>query len=329
MTPTLSLIVPIYNEEATIDELRSRLLPVLEPIDSWEVILINDGSKDRSAEMLDALAASDNRFIVLHFSRNFGHQPAVTAGLHESTGQCAIIIDADLQDPPELIHEMMAKWRDGYDVVYAQRRARAGESKMKKGTAFMFYRTLRALTEVDIPPDAGDFALLDRKVIDVLNSMPERNRYIRGLRAWVGFRQTSVEFDRAERFAGETKYPFRKMIKLAFDGIFSLSKAPLRLSIYFGILSAALAFLLAIFFIVERLLGNPGLVRGWASIIVVVLFLGGIQLICLGAIGEYIGRTYDEAKQRPFYIVARKTRGKPESMLRGSPADSENLVAKR
>jgi dolichol-phosphate mannosyltransferase len=305
--PRLSLIVPIYNEEATINELRARLLPVLEPLGTFEVIMINDGSRDRSAEMLDALAADDPRFIALHFSRNFGHQAAVTAGLHESTGECAVIIDADLQDPPELIGQMVKKWEEDFDVVYAQRRERAGESRMKKGTAFLFYRTLAALTEVDVPTDTGDFALLDRKVIDVLNSMPERNRYLRGLRAWVGFRQTAVQFDRAERFAGETKYPFRKMIALAFDGIFSLSKAPLRLAVYFGILSAGLSFLLGVWFIIERISGNLETVRGWASTIVVVLFLGGIQLICIGAIGEYIGRTYDEAKQRPLYIVARKS----------------------
>ena len=314
--PTLSLIVPVYNEEATIEALRARLLPVLEPIGTFEVVLINDGSKDRSAEMLDAVAASDPRFIALHFSRNFGHQAAVTAGLHEATGQCAVIIDADLQDPPELIHEMIGKWKEGFDVVYAQRRERAGESAMKKGTAFLFYRTLTALTEVDVPTDTGDFALLDRKVIDVLNSMPERNRYIRGLRAWVGFRQIAVPYDRAERFAGETKYPFRKMIALAFDGIFSLSKAPLRLAVYFGFLSAGLSFLLGIWFIIERITGQFDTVRGWASTIVVVLFLGGIQLICIGAIGEYIGRTYDEAKQRPLYIVARKSGGRGGSTKR-------------
>jgi polyisoprenyl-phosphate glycosyltransferase len=308
--PTLSLIVPIYNEEATIDELRARLLPVLEPLGTFEVILINDGSRDRSPEMLDQVCAADPRFAALHFSRNFGHQAAVTAGLHESIGECAVIIDADLQDPPELIAEMMKKWREGFDVVYAQRRARAGESRMKKGTAFLFYRTLAALTEVEVPTDAGDFALLDRKVVDVLNSMPERNRYVRGLRAWVGFRQTAVEYDRAERFAGETKYPFRRMIALAFDGIFSLSKAPLRLSMYFGVIAAGLSFLLGIWFIIERLTGGFDTVRGWASTIVVVLFLGGVQLICMGAIGEYIGRTYDEAKQRPLYIVARKSGGR-------------------
>ena len=314
LPPRLSLIVPIYNEESVIDELRARLLPVVEPLGPFEVILINDGSKDRSAEMLDALCAADPRFIALHFSRNFGHQAAVTAGLHEATGECAVIIDADLQDPPELIAELMKKWEENFDVVYAQRRARAGEGPLKRGTAFVFYRTLRALTEVEIPPDAGDFCLLDRKVIDVLNAMPERNRYVRGLRAWVGFRQTAVEFDRAERFAGETKYPFRRMIALAFDGIFSLSKAPLRLSIYFGFLSAGLSFLLGIFFIIERLTGTFHTVRGWASTIVVVLFLGGVQLICMGAIGEYIGRTYDEAKQRPLFIIARRSsaRGKRE-----------------
>ncbi|MEP6906169.1 MAG: glycosyltransferase family 2 protein, partial [Gemmatimonadales bacterium] len=243
----------------------------------------------------------------LHFSRNFGHQAAVTAGLHAATGDCAVIIDADLQDPPELIVELVEKWRQGFDVVYAKRRERAGESRLKRGTAFLFYRMLRKLTEVEIPPDAGDFCLLDRMVVDVLNSMPERNRYVRGLRAWVGFRQVAVEYDRAERYAGETKYPLRRMIGLALDGIFSLSKAPLRLAVYFGFLSSGLSFLLGIFFVFERLAGTYELVRGWASTIVVVLFLGGIQLICIGAIGEFIGRTYDEVKHRPLYIIARKS----------------------
>jgi len=308
VVPTLSLIVPIYNEEAVIDELRARLLPVLEPLGSFEVVLVNDGSKDQSAAMLDSICKVDSRFTALHFSRNFGHQAAVTAGLHAATGECAVIIDADLQDPPELIGEMMDKWRQEFDVVYAVRRERAGESRMKKGTAFLFYRVLDKLTDVHIPQDSGDFCLLDRKVIDVLNSMPERNRYVRGLRAWVGFRQTSVEYDRAERFAGETKYPFRRMISLAFDGIFSLSKAPLRLSVYFGVFCAGLSFLLGVFFALQKITGTFGTVKGWASTIVTILFLGGIQLISLGAIGEYIGRSYDEVKQRPLYIIARKTR---------------------
>lgn len=305
--PTLSLIIPIFNEEAVIDELRARLLPVLEAIGSFEVVLVNDGSKDRSAIMLDALCKSDPRFTALHFSRNFGHQAAVTAGLHAVHGQCAVIIDADLQDPPELINEMMAKWREEFDVVYAVRRARAGETRLKRWTAHWFYRILGKMTEVEVPPDSGDFCLLDRQVIDVLNSMPERNRYIRGLRAWVGFRQTAIEFDRAERFAGETKYPLTRMISLAFDGIFSLSKAPLRLSIYFGVFCAGLSFLLGVFFALQKITGTFGTVKGWASTIVTILFLGGIQLISLGAIGEYIGRSYDEVKQRPLYIIARKT----------------------
>jgi glycosyltransferase involved in cell wall biosynthesis len=301
----LSLVVPIYNEEAVIDELHARLVRVIEPMRPFEVICVNDGSVDRSADMLDALSAADPRFKALHFSRNFGHQAAVTAGLHAASGDCAVIIDADLQDPPELVGEMLEKWKQGFDVVYAKRRERAGDSRLKRGTAFLFYRLLRKLTEVEIPPDAGDFCLLDRKVIDVLNSMPERNRYVRGLRAWVGFRQTAVEFDRAERFAGETKYPVGRMISLAFDGVFSLSKAPLRLAIWFGFISSGLSFLLGLVFLIEKLTGTFNVVRGWASTIVVVLFLGGVQLICIGAIGEFIGRTYDEVKQRPLYIIAR------------------------
>ncbi len=301
----LSLVVPIYNEEAVIDELHARLVRVIEPMGPFEVICVNDGSVDRSADMLDALSGSDPRFKALHFSRNFGHQAAVTAGLHAATGDCAVIIDADLQDPPELVGEMLEKWKQGFDVVYAKRRERAGDSRLKRGTAFVFYRLLRKLTEVEIPPDAGDFCLLDRKVIDVLNSMPERNRYVRGLRAWVGFRQTAVEFDRSERFAGETKYPLSRMISLAFDGVFSFSKAPLRLAIWFGFVSSGLSFLLGIVFLIEKLTGTFNVVRGWASTIVVVLFLGGVQLICIGAIGEFIGRTYDEVKQRPLYIIAR------------------------
>jgi len=303
--PKLSLVVPVYNEEAGIEELRARLLPVLESIGPFEVLCINDGSTDRSAEMLDALSSSDARFKTLHFSRNFGHQAAVTAGLHTASGDCAVIIDADLQDPPEVIVELVEKWRQGFDVVYAKRRQRVGDSRIKRATAYLFYRMLRKLTEVEIPPDAGDFCLLDRMVVDVLNSMPERNRYVRGLRAWVGFRQVAVEFDRSERFAGETKYPFRRMIALAFDGVFSLSKAPLRLAIYFGFLSSGLSFLFGLFFVYQRLAGTFHTVRGWASTIVVVLFLGGVQLICIGAIGEFIGRTYDEVKHRPLYIIAR------------------------
>lgn len=303
--PVVSLVVPFYNEELVIDEFRARIIPVLEGTrEPFEVICINDGSRDRTAEMLDAICAADPRFSAAHFSRNFGHQAAVTAGINLAKGECAIIIDADLQDPPELIDLLLAKWREGFDVVYAQRRVRAGESRMKRGTAFLFYRTLANLTETEIPVDTGDFCLMDRKVIDVLNAMPERNRYVRGLRAWVGFRHAAIEFDRKERYAGETKYPLRRMLRLALDGVFSLSKTPLRMAFWLGLFSAVVSLLFAVALFIEKLAGTyEG--GGWASMIVVVLFLGGVQLICIGAIGEYIGRIYDEVRERPLYIIAR------------------------
>jgi dolichol-phosphate mannosyltransferase len=302
--PVISLVVPFYNEEPVIDEFRSRIVPVLEKTgETFEVICVNDGSRDRTAEMLDALCAGDSRFRALHFSRNFGHQPAVTAGIHAARGQCAIIIDADLQDPPELIDSLLAKWREGFEIVYAQRRARAGESSMKRGTAFMFYRTLSRVTEIDVPVDTGDFCLIDRKVIDVMNSMPERNRYLRGLRAWVGFRQTAVQFDRQERFAGETKYPLKRMFRLALDGIFSLSKAPLRMAFWLGLFSILISLVLVLAIVIEKIIGRD--VGGLMTIVVIAFFLGGVQLVCIGALGEYIGRIYDEVKQRPLYIVAR------------------------
>lgn len=302
--PVISLVVPFYNEELVIDAFRSRIVPVMEKTgETFEVICVNDGSRDRTAEMLDAICAFDPRFRALHFSRNFGHQPAVTAGINVARGKCAIIIDADLQDPPELIDELLAKWREGFEIVYAQRRARVGESGMKRSTAFMFYRTLSRITEINVPVDTGDFCLIDRKVIDVMNAMPERNRYLRGLRAWVGFRQAAVQFDRQERFAGETKYPLKRMFRLALDGIFSLSKAPLRMAFWLGLISIVVSFLLIVILLIEKIVGRG--VGGLVTIIVIVLFLGGVQLVCIGALGEYIGRIYDEVKQRPLYIVAR------------------------
>jgi polyisoprenyl-phosphate glycosyltransferase len=303
--PLLSLVVPFYNEEQVIEAFHARIVPVLEGIgDSFEVICVNDGSRDKTADMLDALSARDPRFKAAHFSRNFGHQAAVTAGVHLAKGKCAIIIDADLQDPPELIDSLLAKWREGFDIVYAQRRARAGEGRMKRGTAFLFYRTLAKITETEIPLDTGDFCLLDRKVIDVMNAMPEHNRYLRGLRAWVGFRQAAVEFDRRERYAGESKYPLRRMVRLALDGVFSLSWAPLRMSIWLGLISAAISLLLAAVLLVQKIAGTYES-AGLGPMAVIVLFLGGVQLICIGAVGEYIGRIYDEVKQRPLYIIAR------------------------
>jgi glycosyltransferase involved in cell wall biosynthesis len=305
-SPTVSIVVPIYNEELVIEALHSRLLQVLVPSgESFEVIFVNDGSRDRSAEMVDSICRSDRRFKAIHFSRNFGHQAAVTAGLHVLSGACGVVIDADLQDPPELILEMLAKWREGFEVVYAQRSARIGEGIIKRGTAFLFYRTLGKLSEVNVPLDAGDCCLMDRKIVDLLNSMPERNRYLRGLRAWLGFRQTAVTYERPARFAGVTKYSSRRMIALAVDAVFALSKMPLRLATWFGFLASGASFVLGLVFIIQRLFGIGYIARGWASTIVVVLFLGGIQLICLGVIGEFVGRIYDEVKQRPLYVVSR------------------------
>lgn len=306
--PVISVVVPIFNEELVIGALHSRLLPVLDGMNTpFEVIFINDGSRDRSAGMLDAICAKDSRLKALHFSRNFGHQAAVTAGLRAVSGRCAIVIDSDLQDPPELIVDLVAKWREGFEVVYAQRVARRSDSRSKRATAFLFYRLLGSLSEVKVPPDTGDFCLMDRQVVDLLNAMPERNRYLRGLRAWLGFRQTAVQFERPARFAGETKYPVRRMVALATDAVFSLSKAPLRLATYFGFIVSGVSFVLGIGFIVERLTSSSYIARGWASTIVVILFLGGVQLICLGVIGEFIGRIYDEVKQRPLYVVDRST----------------------
>jgi polyisoprenyl-phosphate glycosyltransferase len=306
--PLLSVVVPVFNEQDVIEPLHSRLLQILDParID-FEVIFVDDGSKDRSAEMLDAICRADSRFNVLHFSRNFGHQPAVTAGLHAVRGQCAVVIDADLQDPPELILDMLKLWREGYEVVYAQKTEREGSGFLIGHAYRLFYRLVGSLSEVEIPRDSGDFSLMDRRVVDLLNSMPERNRYVRGLRAWLGFRQTAIKFERPARLAGQTKYNFGRLIGLAVDGVLSVSTAPLRLAMYMGFLSSFGSFLLGIIFAIQQISGTSHAARGWASTIVVILFLGGVQLICIGFIGEFIGRIYDEVKQRPMYVVARST----------------------
>ena len=307
--PTVvSIVVPIFNEEAVIEALHSRLLQVLVPSgDSFEVIFVNDGSRDRSAELLDSICNSDPRFKALHFSRNFGQQAAVTAGLRAVSGSCAVVIDADLQDPPEMIVAMLATWREGFEVVYAQKERRENQSALLRGTQYVYYRLLRRLTDVDVPPDTGDFCLMDRKVVDLLNAMPERNRYVRGLRAWLGFRQTAIMFKRPARFAGHTHYNLRQMFGLATDGVLSLSKAPLRLATYMGFIVSAASFVLGVVFAIQHITGMSYAQRGWASTIVVVLFLGGVQLICVGVIGEFIGRIYDEVKQRPLYVVGRST----------------------
>ncbi len=302
--PTLSVVVPIYNEEAVIPELYRRLSQVLDQLtDSWEIVCVNDGSRDRSQELLVELHQRDPRVKLVNFSRNFGHQIAITAGMDYAQGDAVVIIDADLQDPPELITEMVAKWREGYEVVYAVRREREGETAFKLWTASLFYRLLRRITDVDIPLDAGDFRLMDRRVVLTMRRLREKHRFMRGLSSWVGFKQVGVEYDRAQRYAGETKYPLRKMMRLTMDAITSFSYLPLRLSTYFGFLLAGLSLLGILVTVALRLSGNNAF-YGQATTLVSVLFLGGIQLIFLGIMGEYLGRIYDEVKNRPLYIVS-------------------------
>jgi dolichol-phosphate mannosyltransferase len=298
----LSVVVPVYNEEENLPELSSRLGSLLDS-HPGEAVLVDDGSRDATAAILDELAVDDPRFRVIHLSRNFGQQAALAAGLRYSRGQAVVVMDADLQDPPELVPQLIARWREGYQVVYARRTGRELEGPAKRLLAWGYYRILNRLVGLDLPTDTGDFCLMDRQVVDLLNAMPERNRYIRGLRAWVGFRQTAVAFQRPARHAGSVKYTFRRSLGLALNGIISLSKAPLRLATYFGFLVSLASFLLAITYIVQRLRGQEAFVKGWASTVVIMLFLGGVQLLTIGIIGEYLSRIYDEVKQRPLYVV--------------------------
>lgn len=301
--PELSVVVPVFNEEAMIPELHRRLRAALDALGiTYEVILVNDGSRDRTPVLLTELVHEDPRFRVIHFSRNFGHQAAVTAGIDHAAGQAVAIIDGDLQDPPELIGEMLAKWREGYEVVYGVRRKRK-ENVFKRAAYFGFYRLMKALTAVDIPLDAGDFSLIDRRVADMLRALPERNRFVRGIRSWVGFRQVGLEYERDARHAGEVKYTFAKLVRLALDGILSFSYAPLRLAVYLGLLVSAVSFLLGLYFVVLKLTVGIDL-RGWVSTFTLILFMGGVQMLTLGAIGEYVSRIYDEVKQRPIYIAS-------------------------
>jgi len=303
--PKYSLIIPIYNEEETIPELYRRVSDVMDSLDdSVELILINDGSRDRSLKLMRELQERDARVCYISFARNFGHQAAVTAGLNFARGQVIVVLEADLQDPPELIPKMIESWQAGYHVVYAQRTKRKKESWFKRLTAYVFYRLLRQLADVDIPADTGDFCLMDRQVVDVLNSMPERNRYIRGLRAWIGFRQTAVKFERDPRFAGEVKYTFKKSLALAINSLVSFSKIPLRISTYLGLFSALIALLMALLVLYWRLQQPDSPVTGLATILIAVFFLGSVQLISIGILGEYIGRIYEEVKGRPAYTIA-------------------------
>jgi glycosyltransferase involved in cell wall biosynthesis len=300
----VSVIVPCYNEEQVIAETGREIVAALAAIEDldFEIIYVDDGSSDRTIDVLRAIRAADDRTRVICLSRNFGHQVAVSAGLEHAAGDAAVIMDADLQDPPEVIPEMVARWRDGYHVVYGMRTDRPGETAFKVWTAKLFYRLINRLSKIKIPLDVGDFRLLDRRVIDVLLAMPERDRFLRGMVSWIGFRQVAVMYRRAERRAGKGKYPLLKMLQFAADGVISFSLTPLRLALWVGFMSIGLALAGIIYALIIRLYTNDW-VRGWTSIFTAVLFIGGAQLVTLGIIGEYIGRIYAEVKRRPLYVV--------------------------
>ena len=301
-----SVIVPLYNEEAVVQDSYERIREVMDTTgEPYEIIFINDGSKDSTYQKVREILKNDKNVKLISFSRNFGHQSAITAGMDYCTGQAVIVIDADLQDPPEVMLKMIEKWKEGYEVVYGKRIKRKGETLFKKATAKIFYRILSKTTDVEIPIDTGDFRLIDRKVCDALKAMPERNRYVRGLISWLGFRQTGVEFVREKRLAGETKYSMKKMFKLAWDGITAFSNAPLKLATYIGVSISAVSFLYLLVVICQKLFTDTT-VQGWASLVAISLFFNGVILIVLGIIGEYIRRIYDEAKGRPIYIISEK-----------------------
>ena len=306
-----SIVVPVYNEEEVIHETYRRLTEVMRSTkEAYELLFVNDGSRDRTAEIIKEYSEQDSAVVLLDFARNFGHQIAITAGMDYARGEAVVVIDADLQDPPELILEMIEKWKQGFDVVYAKRTKRKGETYFKKQTAAMFYRFLRAMTDIDIPLDTGDFRLLDRKVCNQMNSIQEKNRFVRGLVSWVGFKQIAVEYERDERLAGESKYPLKKMLKLSMDGITSFSYKPLKLASYAGVTLSGIGFIYLLVVLYLKLF-TDSTITGWSSLIVIQLFFSGIILIILGMIGEYIGRIYDETKNRPLYIVREKYQLEP------------------
>jgi len=311
----LSVVAPVYDEEELVEQFVARTLAAVADYD-FELVIVNDGSSDRTPELLDRLAARDKRVRVVHLSRNFGHQAALTAGLEHAAGDVVAMIDADLQDPPELILEMIAKWSAGADVVYAVRKQREGETAFKLATASWFYKLFDKLAQVDLEPNSGDFRLLDRRALDALLAMTERSRFLRGMTVWVGFTQTAVPYERDARHAGETKYTLRKMLRFSLDAIASFSHLPLQLATYVGLLSAGVAFIAIPVVILLRIFDSY--LPGFGSITIAILLLGGIQLIALGVIGEYVGRIYDEVKHRPLYIVADE---------RNAPGSEPSLVS--
>ena len=305
--PLLSVVAPFYHSTETIQEFYRRLKAVtarLEPEMGHELVFVDDGSRDGTLEMLREIAAADRAVRVLALSRNFGHQVAITAGIDAAAGDAVVVIDDDLQDPPEVILEMLDKWREGYKVVYGVRTKRKGESAFKVATAKLFYRFLGRLSETPIPLDTGDFRLMDRQVVDVLKAMREENRYVRGMVAWVGFRQYGLPYERDARFAGETHYPLGRMLDLALNGILSFSRKPLELSTRLGMLATVVAFVAGIYIIVNKFVHPDTQVAGWASVLVAVLFMGGVQLISVGVLGAYVGRVFYETKRRPLYVIA-------------------------
>jgi dolichol-phosphate mannosyltransferase len=305
MSCEFSLVIPVFNEAETLPVLMERVTKMLKGLtESYELIFVDDGSCDNSVAVLEAYAAKDPRVKVLQFARNFGHQVAITAGLDYASGDATVVMDSDLQDPPEVIPKLWAKWKEGYDVVFAVRERREGETWFKLATASAFYRLLRRMTEVDIPADAGDFRLLSRGAREAFCQMREKHRFVRGMTGWIGFRQTGVPYKRESRHAGETKYPFRKMFRLAVDAITGFSLKPLKFATYLGLIVSGLSFLYMLFAIYQKLSGQH-LEKGWASLIVSIYFLGGVQLLTIGIVGEYVGRIYEESKHRPLYLVRR------------------------